>query len=137
MATSFAYDHPNYLVRREIPGATVLAAGTLTPAGRLNNHQAMTFYGAYCWVTTAGTAAGALFRAINVSGTTTTTLATGTAGTSAAGSVITLAPTAPTTLNADSYSYVVQVSDATLAGQAVWDVSAKPTGTAGASTTTF
>lgn len=127
MATQYRYDAPAIAARHFVPGQTVLAAGTLTPAGFLYSPVAMNLYNAHCYVTTAGTVSTALFRAINISGTTTTTIATTTAGTAAAGSVArlnaisTASKITPTLLAADSRTYIVQVTDATMAGVVVWE----------------
>jgi hypothetical protein len=66
-----------------------------------------------------------------VSGTTTTTLATMTAGTSAIGSVVRARPISTATTfstpiaiaAADSFTYVTNVADATLAGRVAYEVS--------------
>ncbi|QCG94977.1 hypothetical protein E6C67_14180 [Azospirillum sp. TSA2s] len=128
MANQFAYDHPTYAARQFQQGVAAVGAGTATPAADLYAPHAANLWNAHFYVTTAGTATAAAFRVINVSGTTTTTIGSVTAGTSAAGSAVrlnalsTASTITPTALAADSRTYAITVSDATLAGRVVWEL---------------
>lgn len=133
MAYSASYDHPTYTARTLVQGGSS-AAGTLAVSASILHHAAQDIWNVACQVTAAGTGTGALFRMINVSGTTTTTLATMTAGTSAVGSVLraravstaTTFTTPIATAAADSFTYVTNVADATLAGRVTYEVSIDP-----------
>jgi hypothetical protein len=130
MAYSASYDHPTYTGRFLVQGGSS-AAGTLAVSASILHLAAQDLWNVAYQVTAAGTGTGALARVINVSGTTTTTLATMTAGTSAIGSVVRARPisTATTfstpiaTAAADSFTYVTNVADATLAGRVAYEVS--------------
>lgn len=130
MAYSVSYDHPTYAGRTLVQGGSS-AAGTLAVSASILHPAAQDLWNVAYQVTSPGTGTGALARVINVSGTTTTTLATMTAGTSAIGSVvrarvISTATTFSTPIAiaaADSFTYVTNVADATLAGRVAYEVS--------------
>ena len=133
MAYSASYDHPTYTARSLVQGGSS-AAGTLAVSASILHHAAQDLWNVAYQVTAAGTGTGALARVINVSGTTTTTLATMTAGTSAIGSVVRARPISTATTfstpiavaAADSFTYVTNVADATLAGRVTYEVSIEP-----------
>ena len=121
------YDHPHYTARR-FGGGGVVAAGTLTAAAHLDAPQKLNLYQFKGYITAAGTGAGALMRAIKVEGTATTTMATTTVGTAAAGGNyvidLTTSGLAPTPLAAGGYAYVVSVADVTIASRGSWEYGA-------------
>jgi hypothetical protein len=116
MAYSVSYDHPTYAGRTLVQGGSS-AAGTLAVSASILHPAAQDLWNVAYQVTAAGT--------------TTTTLATMTAGTSAIGSVvrarvISTATTFSTPIAiaaADSFTYVTNVADATLAGRVAYEVS--------------
>lgn len=125
MAVSYRYDHPTYESRKMLQEN--LAAGTLTIGARLDAPQALKIKGCYGYVNAAGTVSTALLRAIKIEGTTTTTMATGTAGTSAVNSRVDIITTEQS-LAAGGRAYVVTVTDATLAARIVWEYEDDPAG---------
>jgi len=129
--TNKAYDHPHYTVRRFSDGA-VLAAGTLVPSAHLIATQTLDLYRVTGYITAAGTGTGAIVDAIKVEGTTTTTITSGTNGTSAVKGTYVLdlstSGTAPTTLAAGGYAYVVNRADATAASIVGWEYGADVAG---------
>lgn len=125
MAVSYRYDHPTYESRKMLQAN--LAAGTLTPGARLDAPQALKIKGCYGYVNTAGTVSTALIRAIKIEGTTTTTMGTGTAGTSAANTRVDVITTS-TDLAAGGRAYAVHVTDATIVSNIVWEYEDDPAG---------
>lgn len=129
--TGKAYDDVNYRERRFGPSAKV-AAGTATPSAHLLAPTAMQLYQLFCTVQTAGSATGAIVDAIKVEGTTTTTMASGTLGTGAAGTTtaaidLTTSGAAPTALAKGGYAYAVHRGDAQIATVVGWEFSLPPT----------
>lgn len=122
--TSKRYDHPQYVVRQTGEGGKI-GPGTATPAAYLPAAQPLQLYQLAGQIQTAGTAAGAIVDAIKVEGTTTTTMASSTVGTAAAGGTFTIDLTtsgvAPTQLAAFGYAYAVTRADATVAVVAGWE----------------
>jgi hypothetical protein len=79
---NMGYDHPAYLARMGLPVGEV--GGSAAQFGKFVAFTAMQAFAAQLTVTTAGTAGGTQ-NLLKISGTTTTTMATTTLGTSAAG----------------------------------------------------
>ena len=125
MTVSYRYDHPTYESRKMFQ--QVLAAGTLTIGARFDAPQAIKLKGVYGYVNAAGTVSTALLRTIKISGTTTTTMGTGTAGTSAVNSRVDII-TSEQSLAAGDRVYTVTVTDATLAANIVYEYEDDPAG---------
>jgi len=126
---NYRYDHPTYTCRHVGGGGGgVVAAGTLVPAAHLDAAQKLNLYKFQGYITAAGTVGTALMDAIKVEGTTTTTMATTTVGTTAAKGTyiidLTTDGSAPTALAAGGYAYVVSRLDATLASRGSWEFAA-------------